>query len=168
MCLSLYEISVPVMIAQLGHLGSVLQKGRVYADAEKITHAEILEARLWQDMMPLRAQVQRASDTAKFAAVRVGQVSNVPMPDRETTFDALQGRIAATVSFLESVPPSAFLGRESTEVILPAPSGQRVYTGRTYLLEFALPNFFFHTTTAYDLLRHAGVPIGKADYLGWR
>jgi uncharacterized protein len=104
----------------------------------------------------------------KYAAVRVGRVDNVAMPDRETTFDDLQARISATVSFLGAVPPTTFERQADTELVVQLPGGQRVFTGRSYLLGFALPNFFFHITTAYDLLRHLGVPIGKRDFLGWR
>jgi uncharacterized protein len=119
-------------------------------------------------MMSLVEQVQRASDTARFAAVRLGGVQNVAMPDREKTFEDLQARIASTVAFLEALAPAAFEGKTDAAVVVQFATGQRVFTGRNYLLSFALPNFFFHVTTAYDLLRHMGVPIGKLDYLGWR
>src|SRR5262249_40188229 len=109
-----------------------------------------------------------ASDTARSAAVRVGRVHNIAMPDRETTFEDLQARISATVSFLAAVPPTAFEGQKDAELVLQFAGEPRVFTGRSYLLSFALPNFFFHVTTAYDLLRHLGVPIGKRDFLGWR
>ena len=129
---------------------------------------ELLDVRLADDMMTLVQQVQRASDTARLAAVRVGRVNNIAMPDHETTFEDLRARIAATVSFLKGVPPTAFEGREDAEVVAEFATGKRVFTGRSYLLGFTLPNFFFHTTTAYNLLRHLGVPLGKADFLGWR
>ena len=90
------------------------------------------------------------------------------MPDHETTFEDLQARISATVSFLGAVPPTAFERQADAELVVQLPGGQRVFTGCSYLLGFALPNFFFHITTAYDLLRHLGVPIGKRDFLGWR
>jgi hypothetical protein len=168
MSLSLYEISVPVMIAAFGNMSKFLDRGRAYADERGIAHAKLLNARLAEDMMSLVEQVQRASDTARNAAVRVGRVDKVAMADRETTFDDLQARISATISFLAAVPPTAFEGKEDAEVVAPFAGGQRVFTGRSYLLGFSLPNFFFHITTAYDLLRHSGVPIGKRDFLGWR
>ena len=118
--------------------------------------------------MSVVEQVQLASDTAKNAAVRVGRVDNLAMPDRETTFEDLQERISATVSFLAAVPPAAFERQADAELVVQLPGGQRVFTARSYILGFALPNFFFHITTAYDLLRHSGVPIGKRDFLGWR
>jgi hypothetical protein len=168
MSLSLYEITVPVMIAGFGNMSKFLDRGRAYADEKSIAHVELLNARLADDMMSLVEQVQRASDTAKYAAVRVGRVDNVAMPDREKTFDDLQARISATVSFLAAVPPTAFDRRADAELVVQLSGEQRVFTGRSYLLGYALPNFFFHITTAYDLLRHFGVPIGKRDFLGWR
>jgi hypothetical protein len=167
MALSLYDVSIPPVIKGLRNLAGILERGRAYADEAGIAHSKLLEARLFADMQPLTGQIQRASDTAKLMAVRIGGVANVPMSDTETTFDDLQKRIAATIAFLESVPAEAFDGKDEAEVILPAGGGQRRYTGRTYVLEFALPNFFFHVTTAYDLLRHNGVPVGKRNYLGW-
>ena len=168
MSLSLYEITVPVMIAGFDNMAKFLDRGRAYADEKGIGHAKLLNARLADDMMTLVEQVQRASDTARLAAVRVGGVSNIPVPDRETTFEDLQARISATVSFLKALPPTVFEGREDAEVVAKLTTGPSVFTGRSYLLGFTLPNFFFHVTTAYNLLRHLGVPLGKADFLGWR
>jgi len=119
-------------------------------------------------MYDLVGQVQRATDTAKFAVVRVAGVENMPIADDEQTFDELRSRIAKVIAFIEAVPRSAFEGRDDTQVTLPSRTAPRVYTVASYLIEFALPNFYFHVTTAYDLLRANGVPIGKADYLGWR
>src|SRR5260370_7228638 len=107
MSLSLYEIAVPVMIAGLDNMSKFLDRGRGYADEKGIAHASLLNARLAEDMMTLVQQVQRASDTARLAAVRVARVDNIAMPDRETTFEDLQARISATVSFLAAVPPTA-------------------------------------------------------------
>ena len=168
MSLSLYEITIPVMIAGFDNMSKFLDRGRAYADEKGIAQAKLLNARLADDMMTLVEQVQRASDTARLAAVRVGGVNNIAMPDRETTFEDLQARISATVSFLKALPPTAFEGREDAEVVAKLTSGHGVFTGRSYLLGFTLPNFFFHVTTAYNLLRHLGVPLGKADFLGWR
>jgi uncharacterized protein len=168
MSLSLYEITVPVMVFAFGNMSKFLDRGRAYADEKGIAHVKLLDARLAEDMMTLVQQVQRASDTARLAAVRVGRVNNIAMPDRENTFEDLQARIAATVSFLKAVSPTAFEGREDAEVVAEFATGKRVFTGSSYLLGFTLPNFFFHITTAYDLLRHLGVPLGKVDFLGWR
>ena len=110
MSLSLYEITVPVMTSGFSNMSKFLDRGRAYADEKRIAHAKLLNARLADDMMTLVEQVQRASDTARLAAVRVGRVDNIAMPDSETTFKDLQARISATISFLEAVPPAAFEG----------------------------------------------------------
>ncbi|SMC91629.1 DUF1993 domain-containing protein [Rhizobium sp. RU36D] len=165
MALSLYDVSVPVFIRGFDNLAAILNKGRAHAASTGMSESDLLEARLFPDMGNLITQIQRASDTAKFAAVRVGQVEGPAMADEETTFDDLQARIAKTVDFLKSVPSSAFDGREGAQVELKNRGGSRMFTAEDYLLTFALPNFFFHVTTAYALLRHKGVPVGKADYL---
>lgn len=166
MSLSLYEVSVPVFIRALENLSAQLEKGRAFADERGIAHGELLDARLYEDMAPLTAQIQRASDTSKGMAVRVGQLDNVAMADDEDSFDALQQRIARTIAFLRAVPAEALNGREDAEVPLTVRGTMLNFTGRSYVLSFALPNFFFHVTTAYALLRHKGVPIGKLDFLG--
>jgi hypothetical protein len=166
MALSLYDASIPLFIRGFGTLSAILEKGRAFADEKGIAHSELLEARLIEDMAPLTAQIQRCSDTAKGTAVRVGQVANVAMADTEASFDDLQARIAATVEFLKAVPADSFDGREEATVMLPTPNGEIPFVARDYVLGFVLPNFFFHLTTAYALLRMKGVPIGKLDYLG--
>lgn len=160
-----YEISVPPIVRGLRVLSALLDKAEAHAGAGG---AGLAQSRFAPDMLNLVGQVQRATDTAKFAIVRVAAVENMPMADDEQTFDELRGRIAKVIAFIEAVPPSAFERRDDTPVTLPSRSGDRVYTAMSYLIEFALPNFYFHVTTAYDLLRANGVPIGKADYLGWR
>lgn len=167
MSTSLYEFSIPVMIRYLGNLRRVLDKGRAFADEADIPHATLLNARLAGDMMTLIQQVQRASDTARFVAVRVGGAEGLPMEDNETSFDDIKARIDATIGYLEAQPSTLFDGREDEEIVHPSAKGRKL-TGRSYATEFAMPNFFFHITTAYDLLRHRGVPLGKLDYLGWR
>jgi hypothetical protein len=166
MSLSLYDVSVPVFIRSLGNLSLILDKGRAFAEEQGIDHATLLEARLFPDMAPLTAQIQRASDSAKLACVRVAEVENLAMEDDETSFEDLQARIAATIAFLKTVPSDSMDGREGAEVVLKTPDTSLTFTARDYLLGFALPNFFFHVTTAYALLRHKGVPLGKRDYIG--
>jgi uncharacterized protein len=166
MPLSLYEASIPVFTRALRNLSAILDKGRAFADEKGMPHSELLEARLFEDMAPLTAQIQRCSDTAKGAAWRIGQIDNVAMPDTETSFDDLQKRIADTIAMLESVPAANFEGREDAEIILSTGQADIPFTGRTYVLGFALPNFFFHVSIAYALLRSKGVPLGKMDYLG--
>ncbi|KGD98239.1 DUF1993 domain-containing protein [Rhizobium sp. YS-1r] len=166
MSLSLYDITVPVFIRAFGNLTEILKKGEAYADEKGLAHKELLNARLIEDMYPLIAQIQRASDTAKFVPVRLGQVENVPMDDNEATFADLHARIERTVTFLKSVDPAVMADREEAEVVLKTRSGSTTFTGRNYVLGFAIPNFYFHVTTAYAVLRHKGVPIGKMDYIG--
>lgn len=166
MAVSLFDVTVPVFIRGLNNLAAILEKGRAYADQNGTDHQQLLGARLIEDMAPLTAQIQRASDTSKGFAVRVGQVANVAMADNEASFDELQERIAKTVRFLEAVPRSAIDGREDVAVLLKVGSNELHFTGQTYALTFAVPNFFFHVTTAYALLRQHGVPIGKRDFLG--
>ena len=165
MALSLYEISIPVFLRGFANLSAILEKGRAFVDEKGIPHSKLLEARLFDDMLPLTGQIQRASDAAKLASVRVAQVATVAMEDNEASFDELQARIAATVKFLKGVPQEAMDGREEAEVVLPLRSGSLTFTARDYMLAFAIPNFFFHVTTAYGILRHNGVPLGKMDYL---
>lgn len=163
---SLYDITVPPLLRGLSNLDVVLKKGEAFAGERGLDPKTLIEARLAPDMYPLAAQIQRASDTAKFATVRLGQVENVPFADDETDFADLYARIEKTRGFLEAAPREGFEGREEAEVVLKTGSGERRFRGIDYALGFVLPNFFFHATTAYDLLRHKGVPLGKLDYLG--
>ncbi len=166
MAIGLYEVTVPVLLRGLERLGAVLENGRAFAEAEEIDPAEFLDARLIADMLPLTGQVQRASDTAKFVAVRIGGVANERFEDTEKSFEDLQDRIARTRTFLEAVPRAAI--DDNAGAMLSVNIGRTPVTiGATdYALKFGLPNFFFHVVTAYDLLRHKGVPIGKNDYIG--
>ncbi|MCO5063075.1 MAG: DUF1993 domain-containing protein [Rhizobiaceae bacterium] len=168
MPLSLFEITIPPFIRALKNLSRNIEKGQAFASENKIAPEELIQARLYPDMLPLAGQVQRMSDTARFVAVRVGQIQPQPMQDDETTIEQLQSRIQATIDYLSKVPSDAFDGRENSEVKFNA--GQRAleFTGTSYVLGFAIPNFYFHAVTAYDILRHKGVPIGKVDFLGGR
>lgn len=166
MSLSLYDVSVPAFLRGFANLTEILKKGEAFADEKGIAHSQLLESRLIQDMLPLTGQIQRASDTAKFVPVRVGQVESVSMADDETTFADLHARIDRTVAFLKTVDPASMTGRDDAEIVLKTRSGETTSTATDYILGFALPNFYFHLTTAYAILRHNGVPIGKMDYLG--
>ncbi|AYD03234.1 DUF1993 domain-containing protein [Neorhizobium sp. NCHU2750] len=166
MSLSLYDISVPAFLRGFASLTEILKKGEAFADEKGIAHKELLEARLIEDMLPLTGQIQRASDTAKFVPIRVGGLDNLSMADDEVTFADLHARIEKTVAFLNTVVPASMADRDDAEVILKTRSGETKFTARSYVTGFALPNFYFHVTTAYAILRHKGVPIGKMDYLG--
>lgn len=163
---SLYDITIPVFLHGFGNLSKNLAKAKAYADDNGLPHQDLLDARLIADMLPLTAQIQRASDTAKFVPARVAGIQAPAMADTETTFDDLQARIAATVNFLNTVPANAFDGREGNEVVLKFGPRSFTFTAQGYVLNFALPNFFFHATTAYAILRHKGVPLGKVDFIG--
>ncbi|WJH41769.1 DUF1993 domain-containing protein [Aliirhizobium terrae] len=166
MSLSLYDVSVPAFLRGFANLTDILKKGEAFADEKGLAHKELLESRLFEDMLPLTGQIQRASDSAKFVAVRVGQVENLAMADEEVTFADLHARIDKTFAFLKSVDPASMIGREDAEVTVKTRSGETRFTATGYVLGFAIPNFYFHVSTAYAILRHKGVPIGKMDYLG--
>ena len=168
MPLTLHEASIAVMIHGFHNLAGVLERGRLHTEERSIGEAQFLDARLFEDMMTMRQQVQRASDTAKRAAVRVAGVADVSMPDDEASFADLMRRIQATVDFLQRVPPAAINDGADAERHASHRRGSvRTLTGQAYMLEIAVPNFFFHVTTAYDLLRKQGVPVGKRHFLGW-
>ena len=166
MPLSLYDITIPAFLRGFRNLSRHLDQAKAHADANALPHEELLTARLYPDMLPLTGQVQRASDTAKFVPVRVAGLKAPPMPDTEATFDELQARIEATVAYLKTVAQDAFDGREGAEVVLKFGPQSFPFTARDYALVFALPNFYFHLTTAYDILRHKGVTLGKLDFIG--
>jgi len=165
MALSLYDVSIPVFIRGFANLGAILEKGRAFAAANGIAEEQLTEARLFSDMLPLTGQIQRASDTARFVAVRVAGAEAVAMPDEEKTINDMQARIAASVDYLKTIDATLFDGTEDKEVVLKMRAGELRFTGTSYILQFALPNFFFHVTTAYDILRHKGVPLSKSDFL---
>jgi len=163
---TLYDISVPAFIRGLSNMAAFLEKGRAYAAEQGWAESALTEARLYEDMAPLTSQIQRASDSAKFVAVRVGGVENKSFADEEVTFADLQQRIAATIEFLKAAPREGFDGKDDAEVIVKTPSRDIRFTARDYVIGFALPNFYFHETVAYALLRSKGVPVGKMDFLG--
>lgn len=161
MTLSLYDASVPVFVNTLTDMRAWLDK----AAAER-PEAELLEARLAPDMRPLPAQYQMASDSAKNALGRLRGIEAPSMPDTEASFAELRERCDKTIAFLQSCDAASLAGADdrSVELRFPGGTGYR-FTGVQYLTGFALPNFFFHATTAYAILRHAGVSLGKPDYL---
>ena len=161
MSISMYRASIPVFIRALGNLSAILKKGEAHEGS-----ASFIDARLAPDMLTLAGQVQRASDAAKGAVARLGGIDNPSFPGTEKTFAELQARIKKTVDFLQSVSPEQIDGSEQKKIEFKAGSRELKFTGTDYLLGFALPNFFFHVTTAYAILRHKGVQIGKMDYLG--
>lgn len=166
MSLSMYQASVPVFIRAFDNLSAILHKAAAYAEARKIDPSVLINARLYPDMLPLSRQVQIASDNAKGAAGRLAQVERPAWDDNETTFDELQARIAKTIAFLKAIKPEQIDGSEERAISLKVGPNDLNFQGQAYLLGFALPNVFFHATTAYAILRHSGVDIGKMDFLG--
>lgn len=166
MSTSLYDLTIPIFIRNLESLDAILSNGDAFASEKGIDPSELLEARLYEDMAPLISQIQRVSDSAKGTAVRLGGVENVVMADEEKTFADLHDRIAKTIAFLKTVPRDAIDGKEDAAVSLQTPRQTFDFTGLSFVQTFVLPNFYFHMTTAYGLLRMKGVPLGKLDYLG--
>lgn len=164
--LSMYDASIPVFIRALTNLSAILDKGLAHANATGTDPQALLGTRLAPDMYALTAQIQRASDAAKGATGRLTGVQAPSFADTETTFPELQARIAKTIDFLKAIRPEQLEGSESRQIEMRFRHGAVTYDGKSLLLAFSLPNFFFHVTTAYDILRHKGVPIGKFDYLG--
>jgi len=160
--LSLYDTAIVPITRTLKNMAKILKKGEAFADEKGIAHSELLSARLIPDMHPLIFQVQTACNTAKFLAVRVGGVENLPFADDEKTFDDLQTRIAKTVEFLDAIKREQFDGRETHELVF----RDMNFTGLSYINGFALPNFYFHAVNTYSILRMKGVQIGKIDWLG--
>jgi hypothetical protein len=165
MSLSMYDVSVPVFARALNTLSKLLEKGEAHAKAQGQAPAELLEARLAPDMYPLTRQVQAACDAAKFGAARPAGVAPPSNPDTETTFAELQARIETTLDFINGIDKAAYSDAATRPVTVKTGNGDLNFTGQNYLLNFAVPNFFFHVVTAYDILRHKGVEIGKRDYL---
>lgn len=165
MSLNMHDASIGVLVRAFGALSGLLDKAAAHAATKKIDPAVFLQARLAPDMYPLVRQVQIASDTAKGCGARLAQADVPSYPDTETTFPELQARIAKTVAFLRGLDAQRFVGSDDRSVTLKLGSREKTFSGRDYLLSFALPNFFFHVTTAYAILRHNGVDIGKMDYL---
>jgi hypothetical protein len=166
MMLSMYQASVPVFIRGLTNLATILQKAAAHAQTKKIDPAALVNARLYPDMFPLPRQVQIATDHARGAAARLAGMERPSYPDTETTFEQLQARIARTIAYLETFKAAQIDGSEDRAITVPIRGNDVPFKGQPYLLGFALPNFYFHTVTAYAILRHAGVEIGKADYIG--
>lgn len=166
MALSMYQASVPVFVRMLGNLRALLEKGAAFAESRKFDASLLAESRLFVDMLPLSRQVQIATDGAKGCAARLAGVEPPKFEDTEKTVQELLQRIDKTVDYLKTFKPEQIDGSEGRAITLALRSGALNFDGQSYLLNFVLPNFYFHVTTAYNLLRHNGVEIGKMDFLG--
>jgi hypothetical protein len=166
MSVSLYDVSIPVFTLSLTNLAAILDKAASHAESKKVDPKVLSAARLIVDMLPLSSQVQIACDNAKGAAGRLAGVEVPKHADTEVTLDELKARVAKTLDFLKTIKPEQMQGAETKEIVLQFPSTTLKFSGINYLTNFALPNFFFHVTTAYALLRKNGVELGKRDFLG--
>jgi hypothetical protein len=167
MTVSLHAASVPVFNQMLGGLADVLKKAEAHAAERKIDANAYLQSRLYPDMFPLLRQVQIACDFAKSVSARLAQAEVPAWEDNEASFGDLQARIARTQAYLASLDAANFEGAESRDIVLrPGTPKEKKLSGQAYLLNYGLPQFLFHVTTAYALLRHAGIEIGKRDFMG--
>lgn len=167
MTVSLYTASVPVFQQMLGSLADLLAKSQTHATEKKIEPAALLQSRLFPDMFPLIRQVQIACDFARGVSARLANIEVPKYDDKETSFEELQTLISQTQTFIAGIAPAQFDGGEEREIVTrPGTPKEKRFSGSSYLLSYGLPQFFFHVTTAYALLRHNGVEIGKRDYMG--
>lgn len=166
MKISMHAVSIDVFAATLGNLSTLLEKGAAHATARKFDPGVLVLARLAPDMFPLSKQVQIACDLAKNSAARLAAQEPPRFEDNEKTIEELRTRIARTIDYLKSMPASAFEGSEERDIKVPAGERTLEFKGLTFLQRWAIPNVFFHVTTAYNILRHNGVELGKRDFLG--
>lgn len=166
MSLTMYDASVPVFIRTLGNLSAILEKGAAYAAAKKIDPSVLVNGRLAPDMYPLSKQVQIATDMVKGCSARLAGLEVPSYEDNESTFADLQARIAKTIAFMQTVSAEQINGSEGRTITLKLRGNEVNFLGQPYLLNFVLPNLYFHVTATYAILRHNGVDLGKLDFLG--
>ncbi len=166
MTISMYHASAPRFANILKNLSALLDKAQAHCDAKKIDPLVLTSFRLYPDMLPFTRQVMIACDTAKGAVARLAGVEIPKHEDVEKTFEELKARIARTVEFVESFKPAQLDGSEEKTIVLKMRAREVTYAGMQYLLGFAQPNFYFHVVTAYNILRHNGVELGKTDFIG--
>jgi uncharacterized protein len=166
MTLSIYDLSIPVLTRGLTNLSAILDKAAAHAAAKKLDPAVLAQARLFPDMFPLSRQVQITCDTAKGAAARLAGIEVPKHEDTEVNLDELVQRIAKTAAFVKSVKADQLKGAESKAIEIKFPNRTITFTGLSYFTDFVLPNFFFHASMTYALLRTNGVELGKLDFLG--
>ena len=166
MSLSMYHASVPVFLRALHNLQHVLRKGEAHAEARKYDPTLLLQSRLTADMLPLTRQVQIATDMAKNGCARLAGVEPLKFEDNEATFAELHARIDRAIEYIKNFKAEQIDGSETRAVTIKTRSGEQQFEGQGYLLHYAIPNLFFHCTTAYAILREAGADLGKADFLG--
>jgi uncharacterized protein len=166
MTISMYQASMPGLIRSLSNLAAILAKADAHATAKNIDPTVLINSRLSPDMLPLGKQVQIASDISRRGAARLAGLEAPAMADTETTFPELIDRLQKTIDYLKEFTPAQIDGSEEKEITLPVGKETMQFAGMPYLLYFILPNVYFHVTTAYGILRHSGVELGKVDFLG--
>ena len=167
MSITMYSTSIPVFQQMLGSLQAILQKAQAHAAEKKIEDQVFLQARLAPDMFNLIRQVQIATDFAKGISARLAGVDVPDFQDTENSFEELQARLRKTIDFMRELTPTQFEGAEEREIVLrPGTPKEKKLSGEAYLLSYGLPQFFFHVTTTYAILRHHGIELGKRDYMG--
>ena len=166
MAISMYQVSAPRFANTLKNLSTILDKAQAHYEAKKYDASGIMGFRLFPDMFPFARQVQVACDTAKGAVARLAGVEIPKHEDTEQTFAELKARIEKTLDFINTIKAAQVDGSEEKEIVMKMRSGEVKFKGMQYLLGHALPNFYFHVTTAYNILRHNGVELGKRDYIG--
>ena len=166
MAISEFDLTVSALSRALLNLDSIVSKAEAYVQERNINPEALIQARLYPDMLPFVANVRIATDTAKGAAARLSGTNMPSWPDDEATFEDIHARIRKALDYLATFKPSQFEGSEEKDITLKLPNRTFEFTGREYVLGFVLPNFYFHVTTAYNILRHNGLAIGKTDFLG--
>ncbi|MES2584578.1 MAG: DUF1993 domain-containing protein [Pseudomonadota bacterium] len=166
MTISMYQASVPRFVNILGNLSNILDKAQAHVDAKKLSDSSLTAFRLFPDMLPMTTQVQIACDTAKGVVARLAGVDIPAFEDNEKTIAELKARVAKTIAFIQTFTPEQIDGTEDKAIVTKRGEKETHYKGMQFLLGHAIPNFYFHITTAYSILRHNGVEIGKRDFLG--
>lgn len=166
MALTMYQASVPQFIKMLGNLKSILDKAATHATSKKIDESVFVNARLSPDMLPLTAQVQIATDFARGTTARLVGVEPPKVEDNEKSFAELTARIDAAIAYVRTFSAAQVDGSETRQITRTIRGAPKTFSGQDYLIQYSLPNFYFHVTTAYAILRHNGVEIGKLDFLG--
>ena len=166
MSISMYQASVPRFVDILGNLSNILDKAQAHVDAKKIDATALTTYRIFPDMLPMSKQVQIACDTAKGVIARLAGVDIPAYEDNEVTLADLKARVAKTIAFIQTFTPAQIDGTEDKAIVTKRGDKETHYKGMQFLLGHAVPNFYFHVTTTYNILRHNGVEIGKRDFLG--
>jgi len=166
MSISMYQASVPRFVNILGNLSNILDKAQAHIDAKKIADASLTGYRLFPDMLPMTTQVQIACDAAKGVVARLAGVDIPAFEDNEKTLADLKARVAKTIAFIQTITAAQIDGTEDKDIVIRRADKETHYKGMQFLLGHAIPNFYFHVTTTYNILRHNGVEIGKRDFLG--